>query len=337
MPELPEGKMVFIYNLADCGMGSNMPFMVSVLKAAKINEVTVKIHDGTYDVWSSFTPNNKMLLPEFVPLAKAAGIKVRGYGYVRGLTVDHAKAEAAKAVSIANALGLNGYDIDAEGEYDQLGKSDEAAAFVAGIQSLRSKMTVSLCSYRYPDVHPNFPWSAFLAGVDLHMPQVYWQGDTRVTGPTIQLLESYKQLMARKVLPFVPVGSAYCEHGWCATPAQVENFSAGAKTLGLKAIHFWDLKHAYGSPPMWAAISALDWGGGVIPPPDGEETVTALFPGNFRRDPVVAACTLRRTLVKGEKLKKLGERNDYCGYDWYLLLDKDNIEGYTIQSNVKVD
>src|SRR3990167_5768259 len=88
---IPTGKGVMIWNLGDCGFGGDMVSLVAALVAAGISHVTPKILNGTAEVWSTFVPNNKTLLPQFISLCKAAGILVGGYQYIYGGSVANAQ------------------------------------------------------------------------------------------------------------------------------------------------------------------------------------------------------------------------------------------------------
>lgn len=293
---IPSGKGIFIWNLGDCGHGSDMGALVNTLVSAGIQHVTVKVLNGTYETWGSFSPNNKNLLPVFIPLAKAAGIQLGGYQYIYGGSSSQAGAEGVKARAYAAPAGLDFFVIDAESEYKMPGSSAWASAYMNSLAGIG--VPVGLCSYRYPLTHPEFPWSTFLSGggIDFHMPQVYWAGATSVGAPAAQLNTSYMQLMQLKALPFVPVGAAYCEWGWCATGAQVDNFSDQAQVLGLPGISFWDMKNAFPRPDLWNSIKALDWGA-VVPPPVIPPPVAVTLPQlkvltspalNVRSAPVVS-------------------------------------------------
>ena len=87
------------------------------------------------------------------------------------------------------------------------------------------------------------------------MPQVYWVGDSRETGPTIQLQRTVKELQALKNLPVVPIGSLYGQNvngfDWKPCAKQIANFSDGAKSLDCPGLGWWSwdsLAHLDGIP-----------------------------------------------------------------------------------------
>jgi hypothetical protein len=82
---------------------------------------------------------------------------------------------------------------------------------------------VGLCSYRYPEVHREFPWEAFLNHPKMTMinPQVYWMW---ANNPGYQFALSLKQYRKLSSLPFIPVGAAYEEGGWEPTSMEIAQF-----------------------------------------------------------------------------------------------------------------
>jgi len=341
MADIPSGKGIFIWNLSDVGFGVNMPGLVSFLKGEGISHVTVKILQSTWKTWG-FEPSNKDLLPAFVAECRKHDIQVGGYQYVVGFSKTHAAAEGEVANDYVLALGLDFFVVDAEHQY----KVPEAGTWVNPYMGqLTMPVPVGLCSYRFPSVHPEFPWSVWLnviSGIDFHMPQVYWAGTSSPTAGSSQLAQSYNELMAIRPLPFVPVGAAYCEGGWCSSPAQVKVFAEAAQAMGLTGISFWDMRHAYLLHPelgdairdAWVPVDPVE------PPPDPDPgvvmgTVTAAL--NLREYPVVASCTLIRTMPAGERVNIIGKRNDYCGWDWYEVVDAGGLDGWCSQHRVVLD
>jgi hypothetical protein len=82
---------------------------------------------------------------------------------------------------------------------------------------------VGLCSYRFPNVHREFPWNAFLTHPKLTMvnPQVYWMFNNN---PGYQTATSLAQYREYTTLPFLPVGAAYEESGWAPTAKEIGEF-----------------------------------------------------------------------------------------------------------------
>ena len=272
---LPSGKGVYIWNIANCGWGSDMPAMAAALHAAGFGHVTIKILQSKYDIWSgTASPKNKALLPVLVPELQSYGIHVRGYQYNEGESISNSGAEAAAAVETCTELNLDGLDIDVEAEFNQPGQTyvagQWAKAYLDGLvmHGLPAHVSVSVATYRFPSVQPYFPWTTFLehSVVDFVMPQVYWQG---AHNPAYQLNKSFLEYQGYGFgeTTYRPIGSAYCEWGWCATTADVIQFSDAAKGMGLEGISFWSLEHIRSKPEMWETIVGLQWKTNPDPPP----------------------------------------------------------------------
>lgn len=341
---IPTGKGVFIWVIDECE--GNNEQLADQLAAAKFSHVTFKGMGGK----TIYGPN-KLRLPGLVAALKARGISPRIYQYIYGGSVANAQAEAAAVVAYCQTLGVDGLEIDAEKEYNQqatqAAAKSWAQAYMSGLNALPASFSVSLCSYRYPSVQPWFPWSTFLNHPRLNFvtPQVYWQGAPLPADAGWQLTKSraeYKALVPN--LPYVPVGSAYCEWGWCSSPTQVVNFSDTAKTLSLPGITFWSMQHLPTIAGMQDTVFALDWSGDPIPPvpdpipvpPPGDKIGKAIVAANFRAYPVVHDCTYQRKLVIGETLVILGERNGFCFNDWLNVRDAAGVKGWCIKSAVEV-
>src|SRR5260370_23146140 len=92
-------------------------------------------------------------------------------------------------------------------------------------QGLPAAMPVALSSYRFPSVHRDLPWAAFLEHCDLSMPQVYWQGAHNAEA---QLTRSVTELSNAKLVgnvrPAVPAASAYGSTAWITTPRDLSQF-----------------------------------------------------------------------------------------------------------------
>jgi hypothetical protein len=131
---------------------------------------------------------------------------------------------------------------------------------------LPPKMPVGLSSYRYPALHPQLPWAAFLEYCDLCLPQVYWQG---AHNPATQLSRSLDELNNPKLVgtprPILPIGSAYQDNDWAATPDDLQKFMAQAQTAKLPAVDFysWDAAAAPGHRDLWDAVATFDWQAGA--------------------------------------------------------------------------
>jgi hypothetical protein len=215
------------------------------------------------------------------------GKKKVGWHYIYG---ENPLSEAHLVIEMIERYGLDGYILDPEGEYK--GRGASATIFMREIRKVLPDIPIALCSYRYPSYHPDFPWKEFLNYMDagrgdVHMPQVYWEGDFRDNAGEVQLQRSYKELKALKDLPVVPVGSCYGVMSglryWDSTKTALTSFIEAADTLGCPGVSFWVLDNICqkeGFAPegpyktykgWWEELMRAGWifGNGVVvePPP----------------------------------------------------------------------
>jgi len=207
--------------------------MVDTIKAVGLSTVYLKVADG---IWNyNLTPRGENwvddILPGLCAALKAAGIPVIGWQYVYG---EAPEREAERAIERINTLALDAFVIDAEAEYKRAGPS-AARKYMKKIKAACPTLPLALSSYRFPSVHADFPWQAFLqfmdASRDVHMPQVYWEGDSRETAGELQLEQSVDELLKLKPLPFVPIGPMYDRGGWKPTLEQFIGFDNVATRL----------------------------------------------------------------------------------------------------------
>jgi len=251
-----EGKGFFTYLLPQCENGDPAAILATA-QAAGLSHVLVKVADGPRPFGIDSDGND--FTARVVYKLRSAGIAVWGWHYVYG---NNPTGEAKVAVLRARALGLDGYVVDAEIEYKQPGKDTAARQFMSTLRSALD-LPLILSSYRFPEYHPEFPWSAFLEFCDYHMPQVYWEQVHNAGG---QLRESKRQCDA---LPharlYLATGAAYgTPDGWNAAPADVTDFLNTAKSLGIPAVNFfsWDYCRA-NLKATWKAVADFAWS---VPP-----------------------------------------------------------------------
>lgn len=259
----PTGKGIFIWKSKYCETGE-LDDIVQACSSLGLKWVALKMGDGANSGYASFVD-----MAAAAAAFKAAGMAVWGWHYVRGgIWIDknetvHTDAaspedEAIFAKEKCGRLGLDGYIIDAEREY-KVGTDTKARArrFMAALMGIN--VPIALCSYRFPNLHPELPWRDFLDGCDLHMPQVYWQPG----GATSELVKSMQQLMALRSLPAVPVGRAYIGDGHPdPKPEELTAFMDKAQWLGCPGCSFWALDFLYlhtGGPGRGEAIARYVW------------------------------------------------------------------------------
>lgn len=262
MAGIPNGKGVYIWQLDACGFGENMRALVDDLVYAGVEWVSVKIQDGASLTWDT---SHVALLHSFIAWAKGRGLDVRGWGYLYGGSAAKAVKEGQVSVLAINEYGVSGFEIDAEQEYKAPGSKTWAIAYMNTLRGAKPMLSVSLSSYRFPNLHNEFPWAEFLAQCDLHLPQVYWIG---AHNPAGQLVQSVGQLKARRDLPVVPVGAGFPFGDWEPTVADWLAFDEEAKALGCPGLSVWSLQHVRQLPEVWQCFQGLDWGAEPPPPSD---------------------------------------------------------------------
>ncbi|HTX91767.1 MAG TPA: hypothetical protein VMC09_11200 [Anaerolineales bacterium] len=246
-----QGKGFFTFIISDTE-GGNPGAILAAAQAASLSHVLVKIADGVRPF--GLDGSGADITFPVVQALRAAGIAVWGWHYVRG---DDPAGEAKIAVQRAQGLGLDGYVVDAEEEYKTPGREAAARQFMSAVRGALT-VPVALSSYRFPNYHPELPWSAFLEKCDYHMPQVYWE---QAHNAGDQLRESKKQCDALpNARPYIPTGAAYNVTGWDPTPADVTDFLTSARALGLSAVNFFQWSSCRQAlPQVWSTIAKFDW------------------------------------------------------------------------------
>jgi hypothetical protein len=304
------GKGFFIWKLANCENGQ--PDRIAQRAAdAGLDHVLIKIADGV----TAF--GDPGLNRAVVTALHDRNIRVWGWHYIYG---KQPADEARLAVSQVHAFGLDGFCLDAEAEFTQMGKDSAARTFMTELRGGLPRLPIAVSSYRYPSLH-QIPWSIFLERCDYNMPQVYWE---KSHNPDEQLDRSTKELLALDPPRAVfPTGSAYGAAGWEATPADLRHFLKAARNIGLTGANFysWDYAGSSSRTAMWNAVANFDWppaantaDTGDTPPeePRDDSLVHAFFDAlnAFDLDAVLALyqdnaahVTARRTIVGKDALR----------------------------------
>lgn len=233
MKQLPKGKGLFIWQIKLC-MGGDVQLIAQQAKALGLQWVAVKIHRG-YSGYNYRLVNGQWV-DDYVPALKdalvALGIELWGWGDVWLLD---GKREADKIMERMEKFDLAGYLMDAEGQAKRSPDRNRQARILAAVLGMAS-FAVGLCSYRFPEYHPELPWNELLACCDFHAPQVYWINGKDPAG---QLELSMSSLAVLKDVPFVPAGPLFYEHGWKPTPLEVQEFHAAVlETCG--GVIYWE-------------------------------------------------------------------------------------------------
>ena len=246
-----QGKGFFTNNLLECESG-DAATIAQAAQSAGLRFVILKIAEGTQP--AGLDPAGKDLLPGVVQALKIAGISPWGWHSLHG---TDSEAEARLACERVSSLGLEGYVINAEAAFELPGRESVARQFMASLRP-GMKLPIALCSYQFPTFHPDFPWSAFLEGCDLHMPKVFWE---LAHNAGEQLRESRRQCDSLpNARPYLPVGAAYRTTVWAPAPGDINDFLNTALEFGLAAAAFfqWDQCRQY-LPKCWEAAARFPW------------------------------------------------------------------------------
>ncbi len=219
-----------------------------------MTHVLIKIADGAAP-FNIARENSTDLVPSVVEALKTAGLQAWGWQYIYGYD---AQGEAQMAIKRLQSLGLDGFVIDAEGEFKQPGRASAARRYAQELRSAFPDLPLALSSYRFPSYHRAFPWSEFLEVCNLNMPQVYWE---KAHNPAAQLKRCVSELTSLKPsLPVVPTAPAYKTGGWRPTPQDLTEFLDCVHELKLNAANFfsWD-ECSRDLPELWKTMSEHAW------------------------------------------------------------------------------
>jgi hypothetical protein len=271
-----QGKGLFTWKIPNCEHGDPIA-IAAAAKIASLTHVLLKIADGTLTYNGNWGIPNDLVTPVAQAL-RSLGIQVWGWHYVYG---NDPLGEANRAIQRIRQFNLDGYVIDAEAEYKQDGKKTAARKFMNHLRSALPDLTIALSSYRYPSLHPQLPWREFLELCDLNMPQVYWM---KAHNPGEQLARCVREFQSMTpTRPIVPTGSAFREHGWQPTSAEVLEFLQAAKNLNLNAVNFWEWSETRSGflPGVWEMIRDYPWSTVSAPKDICEKYITTLNSRNL--------------------------------------------------------
>ena len=230
------GKGIYAWVLSNCERG-NMTRVVDQLKEAQMTHVIPKIADGVVDD----SNGNNLYLKTLVDLCHKNDIQVLGYHYIYG---RNPIGEARSAIRELEKLPYDGFVINAEHEYrDMQNGATAARTYCDYIRQKYPNLPFALSTYRYPSLHRNFPYNAFLSYCQYNMPQVYWAKASGMAAH--QLSRCISEYQNYVNVPMIPTGAAYQEWGWVATPQDQEDFINAAIQNKLVGCNWWEYRHAF--------------------------------------------------------------------------------------------
>lgn len=267
------GKGTYLWQIQRVA-GGNPASIASMAAAAQITHVLIKVADGKYGYGFS---GGTDLVPGVVAALKAKGIQAWGWQYVYG--ADY-KAEAQKAIDRVKGLKLDGFVVNAEGQFKAKGMASIARKYMKQLRAGLGNTQIGLSTYRYPQAHYEFPFSVFLEYCNFNLPQIYWIGSVNPAQQLKKSYDEYKTIQPWKT--YVPTGAAFGYGNWSATPAQINEFISKAREMQLPGVNFWEMGSANDNGArLWKAIQGYDWATGTAPAtePDPET------PGNATESP----------------------------------------------------
>lgn len=275
-----QGKGFWIWNIRNCEKGD--PDAIAALaQKAGLSHVVIKVADRFYP--DNVTDSNIDLVPPLAGALRSRGIQVWGWQYVYGYEPG---PEARIAVQRIKDLHLDGYAIDAEGEYKLPGRDQAALRYVNDLRAGCPNTPLAICSYRFPTLHPQLPWKIFLDHVDYNMPQVYWE---KAHNPADQLARCIREF--RNLSPFrpiLPVGPTYKGGGWRPTEEDIKEFIKACQSAGLPAYGFFSWDECRRDLPGYFELI-----GGITasapPPPAPKEITQQLVDALNSHDPAKTA------------------------------------------------
>ena len=268
-----QGKGFFIKDISRCE-GGEPAAILAAAQAAGLGRIFVRIADGVRACGINSSGGD--ITAPLVQALQKGGLSVWGWHHLHG---GSPSAEAAVAVARTQALGLEGYVLEARQEFKQPGMDGAARLFMSALRPAL-KIPIALSSYRFPNHHPELPWAVLLESCDLYMPQIYWEHSHNAGE---QLRESLRQCYALpNARPCLPTGAEYPAPGWHPSPEDTFDFIRTARALGLPGVNFYSWEDCRAKlPQIWAAITSYTWPAHASVPPASPGAQPDLFLEQF--------------------------------------------------------
>jgi len=245
------GKGIWVTNWPKTEL--DVPAVVERTRAAGLRTIWVRTGGSRQGYYGD------LVLPQLVPAAHAAGLKVVAWDFP---FLSDPLADAARARTALEA-GIDGFAPDvettAEGTY---ATAQRVELYLSHVRAYAGDRPVAATVPRPTQRRlESFPYSAFGAYSDLFVPMVYWS----CTEPGALVEQSLAEL--GRMLPVAPVGQAYdmgSEGGRHGLPTRAETwrFLDAAKRGGAVGASLWTIEKV--SDDQWDALTSYPWD---IPPP----------------------------------------------------------------------
>ena len=248
-----DGKGFYIWRIENCD-GGNAQIIASEAKRADLSHVLIKVANETR-TYNVDRETNIDLVPPVANALRAQGIQVWGWQYIYG---ENPIGEARVAAQRVLELGLDGFVVNAEKEFKESGKDVSARRYMRELRDALPDTPIGLSTYRFPTIHPQFPYSEFLEKCDINLPQVYWMGASNPEAQLIRSMRDYQNI--QPVRPMIPTGFAFSEYGYEPNPGEPSRFMDTAKELNQTAANFWSWDSSRSRiPEIWNEIRDYSW------------------------------------------------------------------------------
>lgn len=238
------------------------------LRSYGIFWITLKVANLRYP-YNQVGGNDK-ILKEYIDGLKSSGLMVGGWHWTEP---DQISYQGDLIEERRQKLGLDFIDINAESPW-KVGYGNARAAKVYLDKQHNGVVEISLCSYRYPTLHREFPWLAFLNHdkLDAVTPQVYWIGSHNPGDQLARSIQEYGDLTSRR---YIPIASTFGAGSWLPTVTDLVEFMGSCRSNGIHTFGFysldWILDHPKETQGWMDAI-----GEGYAPPPPPPPSVPVL-------------------------------------------------------------
>ncbi|MCJ7696070.1 MAG: nuclear transport factor 2 family protein [Anaerolineaceae bacterium] len=271
------GKGYFLWRILQCEKGDPEK-IANQASDAGLSHMIIKIADGAFPY--NYDKEKKIdYVPAVVDALRARNISVWGWHYVYG---NYPKQEAEIAIKRTKQFALDGYVINAEGEYKIPGRSANAKIFMSNLRNSLGSTPIALSSFRYPNTHREFPWHAFVERCDLVMPQVYWMKSHNNAGAQLtRSIEEFKSIFPKVTI--LPTGPTFKEWGWIPYKEEVLEFLQTAKKMNLPGVNFYSFDQSRQPflQDLWKVVKDFQWENGNLNRSMADQLVDALNTRNI--------------------------------------------------------
>lgn len=252
-----KGKGIFLKNISDCRAG-HVNQITDLVREANLSFIIIKIADGI-EISNTDGSKDQYTLGELVASLRAQDISIWGWHHIYG---QEPEKEASLAADRISHLSLDGYAVNADNEFQLPQSKTSASIFLNLLRQGIPNVPVALNSYKFPSIHPRFPWNVFLERCDYIIPQIFWFNAHHIASTQLQRsIKEYKSLAP--FLPVFPCGPLIKKWGWVPYPDEIEEFMTTSQSLGLPGFCFYNLDNAC-SPlmePLWKIFKDFSWQG----------------------------------------------------------------------------